>query len=159
MSRKSRKKFYANAIWWANSEIRRWKDSGESPNDSTPFIHKTGQWHCIQSILSIWLSKFLEMNNSCGKFFFFKVSCFYMKIMMETCFLVFFYNWVFLENEIDTFKSNSQLSYWKHEMNNFIAIIKSWLNTSKALVHKTIKERAAQERSFYLTVWLTWSLT
>ncbi len=156
---KSRKKFYANAIWWANSEIRRWKDSGESRNDSTPFIHKTGQyqWHLKHSVHMVF--KIFGNEKLMWKIpFLFKMSCFYMKIMMETCFLVFSYNLVFLENEIDTFKSNSQLIYWKHEMNNYTAIIKSWLNTSKALVHKTIKERAAQERSFYLPVWFTWSL-
>ncbi len=37
-------------------------------------------------------------------------------------FIIVSYNWVSLENEVDTFKSNSQLIYWNHKINNYTII-------------------------------------
>ncbi len=37
------------------------------------------------------------------------------------------YNWIFIVNEVDTFKSNAQLIYWNTEINNY-TIIKKRLN-------------------------------
>ncbi len=66
--------------------------------------------------------------------------------------LIFLYNWVFLENEVDTFKSNSKLIYLWHENNNYTVIIKKgikkgWLNIKyrrsfekSCLGHRTIKQ-------------------
>ncbi len=42
------------------------------------------------------------------------------KILTEAT--VFSYNWVFLENEVDTFKSNSQLIFWEHKIGDDIFV-------------------------------------
>jgi hypothetical protein len=88
--------------------------------------------------------------------------------MVRNVAIILLYNWVFLEYEVDTFKSNSQLIYYNTHMNNYTKIKNGRFKRAaltKAVVHKIRGEawgdwgawearRAAQERknwSFYLT--------
>ncbi len=67
-------------------------------------------------------------------------------------FLKFLYNWVLLENEFDTFKSDSQLIYWNKEINNW-TMIKCWAHINEMLL-KTLHrlnlevEKGSKERDF-----------